>query len=70
MVRHQAVGPDLGLRARCGGRQQVKIEVIVARLEERLLPPIATLGHMVRDAGDHDAGEAGYRGRYSGLGVK
>jgi hypothetical protein len=35
-----------------------------------LLSAIAALGDVVRDAGDHDAGETGHGGRYSGMGVK
>jgi len=52
MIGHQAPGPDLGacLLRRVG--QQIEIELIVASLEESLLPPVAALGHMMRKAGN------------------
>jgi hypothetical protein len=63
MVGHQAIGPDLGLRApRCIG-QQIEIDRIIAVLEKGPLAPIAALGHMMRNAGHHEARKAGHVAR-------
>ncbi len=59
VVRHQAIGPDrhpvLG--------QELDIGALVPVVEEGLEPPVAPLGHVMRDAGNHDAGETGHGGR-------
>ena len=65
MVGHQAVGPHLHPRRPRRLGQQVEVELVVAVLKERWLTPIPTLGDVMRDAGDHDAGEAGH-GREGG----
>jgi len=41
-------------------RQRIEVERIVAILEERPLAPVAALGHVMRDAGDYEAGKAGH----------
>ena len=61
VVGHQAIRPhrDAGLAATLG--QQIAVKRIVAILEENLLPPVATLGDMMRQTGHDDAGEAGHQ---------
>ncbi len=60
VVGHQAVGPDLDPCPSCRIRQQVEVQFVVAILEEGLLAAVAALRHVVRDAGEHDAWEAGH----------
>jgi hypothetical protein len=62
MVRHQAIRPNLGLRPLGGGGEQIEIKRIIAILEERPLPVIPALRHMMRQAGNDDAGQAGDNG--------
>jgi len=52
--------PDLHLAPHCGIREQIKVALIVAILEERPLPPIATLGDVVRNPREDEAKEAGH----------
>ena len=40
--------------------QQIAIGAIVGVREERLLPPVAALGHVVGNARDDEASEAGH----------
>jgi hypothetical protein len=42
-----------------GGEQRL-VEAIVSIAEKRLLPPIAALCHMVREAGEDEAGKASH----------
>jgi len=58
MVRHQHPGPDLDLSRAAGYRQEIAIERIVGIAEEGLRPPVATLRHVMRQAGDDETGEA------------
>ena len=58
VVWHQAIGPDLRTRALSRLAEQVEVELVVAVLEEGLLPAIAALGDVVGIAGKHEAGEA------------
>ena len=69
VVGHQAIGPDLHPCLARGIGQQVQIQLIVAILEEGLLAAVAALRHVVRDAGQHDAGEAGHGARLTRLSV-
>ena len=47
MVRHQAIGPDCHAGAPTGLGQKPPIEAVVLVAEERLLPAIAALRHMI-----------------------
>ena len=58
VIRHQAIGPDLGARLGRGVSQQRSIEDIIALLEEGLFAPIAALGYVVRQARQDEAREA------------
>ena len=60
VVGHQAIGPDLDAEATAGFGEPIAIERIVAVLEKDALAPVAALGHMMRQAGDDDAGDAGH----------
>lgn len=61
MVGHQPVGPYFDTMPLSRLRQQIEIQRIIALLEKRPLSPVATLRDMVRNAGQNDAGKAGYR---------
>jgi hypothetical protein len=50
-------------------RDKVAIEGVVVLAEEHLLPVIATLRHVVRDAGNNGAGKAGHGGKPSAFGT-
>ena len=43
-------------------RQQIEIERVIGCIEKRFLAPIATLGHVVWQAGNDDAGRARHVG--------
>jgi hypothetical protein len=58
MVGHQAIGPDRDIGAVRRVGQQIEIECIVAVLEKRSLAPIASLGHVMGDAGEDYSGKA------------
>jgi hypothetical protein len=60
VIRHQAPAPDLDLGRIAMRGEQVAIESIVVVAEERPGPPVATLGDMVRETGNDDAGEASH----------
>jgi hypothetical protein len=51
--------PNLDLRLAGLRRQKVAIDVLATILEEDRLTPVAPLGHVVRKARDHEAGETG-----------
>ncbi len=60
VVGHLAIGPDLDAEATAGPSEPIAIERIVAVLEKDALAPVAPLGHMMRQARDDDAGDAGH----------
>ena len=60
VVRHQAPGPHLDLGSVAIFGEQVAIQCIVGIAEEGARAAIATLGDMVRVAGNDDTGEAGH----------
>nr|WP_228765684.1 hypothetical protein [Sphingopyxis solisilvae] len=60
MVGHQAIGPDLGLRPPRRLGEEIKIDLVVAVLEEGPLAPVAALGNMVRNAREDEARKAGH----------
>jgi hypothetical protein len=56
VVGHQAIGPDLRLGPSRRAGDQVKISQLVIVAKEHRLPPVATLGHVVRQArNDHSS---------------
>ena len=60
VVRHQAPRPDLHVGGAAGRREQVTIKRVVVVAEERSRTSVATLRHVVRQAGNDDTGEAGH----------
>src|SRR5437899_9718120 len=60
VIRQQAPRPDLHVGGAAGCCEQVAIKRIVLIAEERSRPSVATLRHVVRKAGNNDAGEAGH----------
>lgn len=68
MIGHEAIGPHL--RARFSHRvgQQVQIQRVIRRLEERLRSPIATLRDMMGYAGENEAGETSHVGMLAEFG--
>ena len=66
MIGHQAPRPAGHAKGAGMPRQQVEIEGIIGIVEKRLLPPIATLGHVVGQAGKDDAGGARHAGILAG----
>ena len=56
VVGHQAPRPDLRPRSPGRLREKIAIERVVAFLKEGRAPPVAALGHMMRQAGDDEAG--------------
>jgi hypothetical protein len=60
MVGHETIGPDIHSHSPCRIGEQIKVERVIAIFEERALPPIATLGYMVRNAGKDKAREASH----------
>jgi hypothetical protein len=65
VVGHQAIGPDLNPCPARGIGQQIEVQFVVAILEEGLLAAVAALRHMMRDAGQYDAGKARHEWRLS-----
>jgi hypothetical protein len=63
MVGHQTIGPTRHPVGSATLGQEIAIKHVVASLDKQLLSPIATLSDMVRQVGDHDAGEASHRTR-------
>lgn len=49
MVGHQAVAPDIHSVGGAPFNEEVKVRPVVIITEERLLPPVATLGDVVRE---------------------
>jgi hypothetical protein len=64
VVGHQAIGPHLHAAPGRLLSEQIAIDLLVAGLEEDRLAPDAPLGHMMREAGDDDASEAGHGGGF------
>jgi len=60
MVRHQAPRPDVDPCGATGRCEEVAIQRVVVIAEERARPAVATLRHVVRQAGDNDTGKAGH----------
>jgi hypothetical protein len=60
MVGHETIAPDILAHSPCRIGKQIKIERVIAIFEERALPPIATLGYIVRNAGKDKARETGH----------
>lgn len=60
MVGHQAIAPQL--RRRLGRRlgHEVAVERIVAVLEENRRAPVATLRHVIGNAGQNEPGKTGH----------
>ncbi len=58
VIGHEAIGPagDAKTAARLG--QPVAIERIIVGFEEYFLTPVATLGDVMRQTGNDDAGDA------------
>jgi hypothetical protein len=46
-----------------GHGEQIAINVVVPVLEKYCLPPVPALGHVMRKAGNHHAGEARHLGK-------
>lgn len=57
---HQAIAPNLSPGALCRLRQQIAIKRIVCVLKKRLLPAVAALGHVIRNARNDKAGKTGH----------
>jgi hypothetical protein len=55
VVRHQAIRPDRHAAAPAPFAQQRQIRRVVGLDEERLLPPIAPLRHVMRNPGNHNS---------------
>lgn len=51
MIGHQAISPDLRLRALCRLREQIAVKSIIGIFKKSLLPTIAALGDMIGNAG-------------------
>ena len=61
VVVHQAVAEQLQPEALRLRRQQFEVHPPIVVHEEHVLPVIAALGDMVRNAGDNDAGNSWHR---------
>jgi len=59
-VGHTAVGPARHAGATRLLGKEVAIDLLISVLEEDRLTRIAPLGHVVRETGNHDVGEAGH----------
>ncbi len=60
MIGHQHEGPAGDAGGFQAFSEEIAVEGIVGIGEEGALPAIATLGDMVRQAGDDDTGKAGH----------
>ncbi len=54
VIGHLAIGPDLDAELPAGFGEPVAIEGVVVVAEEDPLVPVASLGHVMRDAGKDD----------------
>src|SRR5712691_11449449 len=79
VLGHQAIGPDRDAVLAALARHEIAIELVVAVAKEHPLAPVAALRHMMGQAGDDEAGDAGHgeassdqgrRRAWSYLGVK
>lgn len=59
VVGHEAIGPDLHA-ASTGLLGQIAVDLLVAVFKEDRLAAVAPLGHVMRQSGHDDAGEAGH----------
>lgn len=64
MVWHQTVRPNLDCGLACLFSQQISINVLVTVLKEDRLPAIATLRHVMREAGYHHASQSSHGENY------
>jgi metallophosphoesterase superfamily enzyme len=62
VIGHQHPAPHFDARRRRMNLQQRLVQAEVGRRKESLLPTIAALRHMMRNAGNDEAGEAGHIG--------
>jgi hypothetical protein len=60
MVRHQAPRPHLDLRSAACRAKQIAVQRIVFVMEKRPRPTVATLGDMMRHAGNDDTRKSGH----------
>ncbi len=60
VIGHLAIGPDLDAELAAGLSQPVAIEGAVVVAEEDTLAPVASLGHVMRDARKDDARDTGH----------
>jgi hypothetical protein len=58
MIRNQTVSPDFRLRFVSRLAHQIKVQRVVRVFKENSIPPIATLGDVVRVAGNNDSRKA------------
>ncbi len=61
MIGHQHPAPHPHAVHGAMMGQKIAIGRVIGVRKESLLPPVAALGHMVRDAGNHEASKAGHR---------
>jgi hypothetical protein len=62
VVRHLAIGPHLDPEPLARFREPIAIKRVAGVLGENALAPIAALGDVMRQAGNHDAGDTGHEG--------
>ena len=60
VVGHQTIGPAGNPGLAASFRQQVAVQRVIVIAEEDALAPVSPLRDVVRNAGNHDAGEAGH----------
>jgi hypothetical protein len=63
MIGHQTVRPYTDSRFTSLLGEQIAINVVVPVLEKYRFPPVPALGHVMRKAGNHHAGEARHLGK-------
>ena len=59
MVGHQAIRPHRDALFAALNAQQIALEFVIGIAEEDFLAPVAALRHMMRQAGENEAGDAG-----------
>ena len=60
VVGHQTPGPDLDFGGPAFAAEQIAVKDVILVVEKCLLSTVATLGHVMRDAGNDDAGKTGH----------
>ena len=60
VIEHRHPGPDLELSLAGLGGGPIPVQRIAARLEKHRRPKIAPPRHMMRQAGNNNAGDAGH----------